>query len=246
MKSSVVIVDSFGKPPFATLLDGQRPLEAALAGDDHPLGEVAQHRVRGVAERSPRARPAGAGALLPHDLAAQQEMQPVLQDVDHVGGQAAVRLAAEVGDVDRDPAAGLEHAHAFGEHVVQQLEVLEVRARHAVALELLLVLLAGEVRRRRDDQRHAAVGERRACRGRRRRRTVRRPDRAPAHGCRCRAPGPRSAGRSRTRRATRAGRRRSSRSSSGPSSNGVARRHRCARPTCGQATRTDRGPACDH
>ena len=40
----------------------------------------------------------------------------------------AVRLAAEVGDVDRDAAAGLELASALGEHLAEHLEVLEVDA----------------------------------------------------------------------------------------------------------------------
>ena len=56
---------------------------------------------------------------------------------------------------------------------VSMLEVLEVRRRHAVALELLLVLLAGEVRRRRDDEGDRAVGDARPCAGRRRARTAR-------------------------------------------------------------------------
>ena len=76
----------------------------------------------------------------------------MLEDADHVGRQAAVRLAAEVGDVDGDSSAGLERAHALGEHVGQHLEVFEVRGGDALALELLFVLLAGEVRRRGDDE----------------------------------------------------------------------------------------------
>ena len=56
----------------------------------------------------------------------------------------------------------------------EQVEVLQVRRRHAVALELLLVLLAGEVRRRRDDERHRAIGDGVHRAGRRRRRTARR------------------------------------------------------------------------
>ena len=81
-----------------------------------------------------------------------------LEDADDVGGQAAVRLAAEVGDVDGDAPARLERADALGEDVAQQVEVLEVRRGHAVALELLLVLLAGEVRRRGHDEGDRAVG----------------------------------------------------------------------------------------
>ena len=159
MKSSVISVLSCGRPSAARCFDRAGPVEAALAGDDHPLGDVAQHRVGGAAERAPRARAAGALALLPDQLAAQQQPEVVLEDADDVGRQAAVRLAAEVGDVDGDAAARLELADALGEHVGEHLEVLEVRRRHAVALELLLVLLAGEVRRRRDDERDRAVGD---------------------------------------------------------------------------------------
>ena len=125
----------------------QRAVEAALARDDDALGRVAQHRIRRAAERSPRAAAGRAFALAPHDLAAQQEAELVLEDADDVGGEAAVGLAAEVGDVHRDAPARLELARALGEHVGEQLEVLDVRARHAVALELLFVLLAREVRR---------------------------------------------------------------------------------------------------
>ena len=99
------------------LLDRAGAVESALAGDDHPLADVAQHRVRRAAERTPRARAAGALAFLPDQLAASSRPRSCSQDPDDVRGQAAVRLAAEVGHVHRDPPAGLELAHAFGEHV---------------------------------------------------------------------------------------------------------------------------------
>jgi len=73
-------------------------------------------------------------------------VQVVLQDGHDVGGQAAVGLAAEVGHVDRYAPARLEHPLALGEDVTQQRQVLDVGARHALAVELLLVLLPGEVR----------------------------------------------------------------------------------------------------
>ena len=114
-----------------------------------------KHRLPGAAPQAPIPEPddpvAGygrgqgarpSGAVRPLPARPQQQPEPVLEDVDHVGGEAAVRLAAEVGDVDRDPPARLEHPHALGEHVVQQLEVLEVRARHTVALELLALEVA--------------------------------------------------------------------------------------------------------
>src|SRR5262249_30818779 len=125
----------------------ERAVEAALARDDHPLGGVAQYRVRGAAERSPRAVARRALALAPDDLAAQQQLELVLEDVHDVGRETAIRLAAEVRDVHRDAATRLELARALGEHVGEQLEILHVGARHAVALELLLVLLAREVGR---------------------------------------------------------------------------------------------------
>ena len=103
------------------LPDRAGPVEAALAGHDHPFGDVAQHRVGGAAERAPRARAAGPLALLPDQLAPQQQAEVVLEDADHVGRQAPVRLAAEVGDVDRDPPARLELADALGEHLGEHL-----------------------------------------------------------------------------------------------------------------------------
>ena len=148
-----------GKPLASSLLRTASSIEPAFARDHHTLGEIAQHGVRRAAKRSPRTRAARALALLPDDLAAEQQPESVLQDRDDVGREAAIGLAPEVGDVDRDAAAGLELANALGEHVVQQLEVLDVRARHPFLLELLLVVLAGEVRRRRDDQRDRAVVE---------------------------------------------------------------------------------------
>ena len=83
----------------------------------------------------------------------------MLEDPDDIRRQAPVGLAAEVGDVDSDPPARLELADALGEHVAQQVEVVEVRGRHALALQLLLVLLAGEVRRRRHDEGDGSVGD---------------------------------------------------------------------------------------
>ena len=95
--------------------DPDDAVEAALAGDDHPLGRVAQHRV-GRELNEPQAHdPLAPALLLPHHLAAQQQPEVVLQDRRDVGGQIAVRAAAEVGDVDRDPAAGFERARRLGE-----------------------------------------------------------------------------------------------------------------------------------
>ena len=84
-------------------------------------------------------------------------MEVVLQDGHDVGRQAAIRLAPEVGHVDGDAAARLEHALAVGEHVAQQRQVLDVGPGHPLAVELLLVLLAGEVGGRGDDEGHRVV-----------------------------------------------------------------------------------------
>jgi hypothetical protein len=88
-------------------------------------------------------------AALRNEPQAHEPLAPseaVLEDADDVGREAAVRLAAEVGHVDGDAAAGLELPHALLEHGLEQLEVLEVRRGDARPLELLLVGLAGEVR----------------------------------------------------------------------------------------------------
>ena len=70
-----------------------------------------------------------------------------MKDVDDVGSERTVGLASEVRDVHRDAAARLEDSNTLGEHIMEQLEVLEVRRRDAVALEFFFVLLAREVRR---------------------------------------------------------------------------------------------------
>ena len=136
-----------GEALATALLGAACPPEAALAGHDDALGHVAQHGIGGRPEGAPGARAAGPFTFLPDDLAAGQQVQVVLEDGHDVGGQAAVRLAAEVGHVDRDAAARLEHPLALGEDVAQQRQVLHVGARHTLAVELLLVLLAGEVGR---------------------------------------------------------------------------------------------------
>jgi len=95
--------------------------------------------------------------FLPDHFTAQQQAEVVLQDGGHVGRQAAVRTAPQVGHVDGDAAAGLEGAHALPEHVAQHRQVVEVVAGDVTLAERGLVLLAGEVRRRRDHQGHRCV-----------------------------------------------------------------------------------------
>ncbi len=147
-----------GQALAPAFLGRARPAEAALARHHDPLGHVAQHRVGGRAERTPGTRARRPFALLPHDLTAGEHPQVVLQDGHDVRGQAAVGLAAEVGHVDGDAPTGLEHPLALVEHVAQQLEVLDIRTRDTLAVELLLVLLSGEVGRRGHDESHRVIG----------------------------------------------------------------------------------------
>ena len=113
-----------------------RSLGASSARSNRPLLATITRSLRsrstglpGSLERAPRARPRAAAALHPDDLAAEQESESILEDRDDIGRERAVRLAPEVRDVDREPPAGLERAHAFGEHVLEPLEILEVAAR---------------------------------------------------------------------------------------------------------------------
>ena len=153
MNSSAVVVARCGRPSSARARARHGAVEPALAGDQDPLGEVAQHRVGRLLERAPRAVAAGAAGLAPHDLAPQQQAEAILQDADDVGRQGAVRLAPEVGDVDGDAAAGLELGHALGEDVFQHAQVVDVGGRDVPLAQLGFVGLAGEVGRGGDDQR---------------------------------------------------------------------------------------------
>ena len=104
-----------------------RPVEAALAGHHHALGDVAQHRVRRAAERAPRAVAGRTLGFSPDDLAPQEETQVVLEDAHDIGGQRTVRLAAEVGDVDGDaPARGVhQEVHPRQSRAVDRRERLD-------------------------------------------------------------------------------------------------------------------------
>ena len=55
-------------------------VEATFARDHNAFGEVAKRWIGWASERTPRATPAGADGLAPHDLAAQQQAEAVLQD----------------------------------------------------------------------------------------------------------------------------------------------------------------------
>ena len=80
MNSSASIVFSDGQPAALALGAAERAVEAALARDDDALGRVAQHGIRRAAERAPRAVAGRAFALAPDDLAAQEQVQLVLED----------------------------------------------------------------------------------------------------------------------------------------------------------------------
>ncbi len=129
-------------------------VEATLAGDDHPLGEVAQGGIARLLVRAPGAAAARTTCLLPDDLASQEQPEAVLQDGDDVGGERPVGLAAEVGHVDSDASSRFEDADALGEDGFEHLQVLEVAAWYVAFTQLGLIGLAGVVGRRRDDQRH--------------------------------------------------------------------------------------------
>ena len=143
---------------FAAL--GLDSIEPPFAGDDHALGEVSQHRIRGATVRPPGDRTSGAFGLLPNDLAAQQETQVVLQDRDHIGAQAPIGLAPEISDIDGDAAAWFEHLNTGGEDIAQHLEIVEVRSgntRHrtagvGIARDRQFVFFAHEIGRRCGDE----------------------------------------------------------------------------------------------
>jgi hypothetical protein len=87
-----------------------------------------------------------------HDLAAQQQPKLVLQNVHDVGRQTSKWFATEVGNVYCNASAGLKCSHTLGEHSAEQLEVLDVRARDALFVELFFVGLASKVGWRRNHE----------------------------------------------------------------------------------------------
>ena len=97
-------------------------------------------------------------ALLPDDLAAQEQAE-ALENVDHVTRERAVGLAAEIGDVYRHAASGLELGAALREDVVQHLQVRQIVGGHRSHTESSLVLFTGEVGRGRHHQGHRLVGD---------------------------------------------------------------------------------------
>ncbi len=106
----------------------KRPFEATIT-------RSVRSRSTGLADfrNEPQATAARPLRFLPDDLAAQQQPEVVLEDADDIGGETAIRLAAEVGDVDGDPPSWLQHPGILGEDVAQHLEILDVRRRDLCA-----------------------------------------------------------------------------------------------------------------
>ena len=159
MKSSARMLLSCGRPAarrsFGLLARPKRPLLATITRS------VTSRRTGLAGERKePQAQEPLAPSPFCHMISPSgQEAQVVLQDGHDVGRQASIRLATQVGHVDGDPAAGLEHPLALGEHLSQELQVLEIRAGHTLAVQLLLVLLAGEIGRRGHHESDRVVGQ---------------------------------------------------------------------------------------
>ena len=65
------------------------------------------------------------------ELAAKEQTEIVLEDPHHVSRQRPVWPPAKVCDVHSNPPARLELAGALGEHIAQEVEVLEVGGRDA-------------------------------------------------------------------------------------------------------------------
>src|SRR5262245_52731134 len=113
------------------------------------LGEPEQHL---VASRE-TLRAVQSVLEVPHDTIAQDEFPVLLEDgvEDHVERDDLLRRDV-VADLPADAAAGPEHAHALVDHLALALEVALERGAPPA-----LVRLVEMVRRRRDDELHAAV-----------------------------------------------------------------------------------------
>ena len=136
-----------GKAGGLPLSSGPGAVEPALAGHDHPFGQVAEYRIGRAAPRSPRTGSTGASGLGPDDLTSQQEVKIVLEDAGYVRAEAPVGLATQVRHVDGDPSPRLQHPHTFGEHLPEEAQIVQVRLGYPAAGHRLLVLLSHEVRR---------------------------------------------------------------------------------------------------
>ncbi len=126
---------------------GQRPIEATLGRDHHPLGEVAEHRVRCALEASPRhscpkrlrlcatrSRPGAATRGLPRGCGSRRPAS------DRYGLRPRLAMLTAM----RPP--GSSFSRALGEHVAEHREVVDVGGRDVAFAQGLLVLLAREVR----------------------------------------------------------------------------------------------------
>jgi hypothetical protein len=103
-----------------------RSVEPTLRSDDDSLGEISQHRIGRRRIGTPCAIAARSLGLDPHDLASQQEAQIVLQECGDVAGERSERLAAEVGDIHRDATTWFKDPPAFGKHISQHHQVIEI------------------------------------------------------------------------------------------------------------------------
>jgi hypothetical protein len=133
-------------------------VKTSLAGNDHALSRVSQDRVRRRLVGTPGTGAAGPTLLLPDNFASEQKAEIVLQNRGDVGSKAAIWLAAEVGNIDGQPTAGLERACALAQDVAQHREVLDVVGRHVAFAKRCLVFLARKVGRGGDDECNRAVG----------------------------------------------------------------------------------------
>ena len=113
---------------------GHRPIETTLADNNDPFSEIAKHRVCGLAIRTPGDRPGGTLGLLPNNLAPQQHAEVVLQNADDVGRQASIWLASQVGHIDRHTTPRLQNPEAAGKHIVQHLEILQIRGWYGISV----------------------------------------------------------------------------------------------------------------
>src|SRR5436853_1677483 len=106
-RHELVGVDRVARREAAALPFGaaDRTVEAALARDHDALGHVAQHRVGGAAERPPWAVAGRTLALLPHDLAAQHQLQAARRMPPNAAAEAPLRLPPKVAHVDAVPPA---------------------------------------------------------------------------------------------------------------------------------------------
>jgi len=110
---------------------------------------IAERRVTGTAPGTPGGGDAGAGGLIPGDFSAHQETQRQLVANDECM-QWNVWFAAQISHVDTSAAAGHQGAQDLCPDAVQHGQII-------VQVEILIVFLAGGVRRRGDHEMNAGI-----------------------------------------------------------------------------------------